>query len=69
MSQQKYKNKNCGRLSLITSKSNDSSKLSEYMVLWTIAQVPDRQIKKKEKQTVEGVAFSGKKVIKEKTIQ
>lgn len=64
MSQQKYKNKNCGRLSLITSKSNnDSSRLSGTWLLWTITQVPDRQIKKKrKKQTVEGVAFSGKKL-------
>ena len=41
MSQQKYKNKNCGRLSLITSKSNnDVSRLSGTRLLkkseWTM---------------------------------
>lgn len=54
MLQQKYKNKNGGRLSLITSKSNnDLSRLSVTRLLkkseWTITQVADRQIKKKEK--------------------
>ena len=49
MLQQKYKNKNCGRLSLMTSKSNnDLSRLSDTILLkkseWTITQVADRQI-------------------------
>lgn len=59
----------------MTKKSNnDLSRLSGTWLLkkseWTITQVPDRQKKeKKKKQTVEGVAFSGRKIIKTKILK